>query len=488
MNHVRGCVSPRPEAPETSTVAAVRRGARMLRWGFALLVATPLLLSSSERNAAADVVPKSEPLPEPLTLEDAIRVFRKQGLDLLISDAGVRSAEGAVKIAGASPNPLLSLSGGSAITYSKTPESSANCLLNGAVCTPWIFNVGISDNAALLDYLSGVKGARVRVALNNLASTKMSRADTERNMLFAVKSAYATVVQAALGLKFAKEVAESNVTTLKKFRSRYKLGLINEGDLRRIETQKLEADQALDTAVSQLRQARVALAFLLGVRGAVPDYKIDESALSFKVPAKLDKPSEKELAKLAFDHRPDLLALSYQIDAATATVDLVKKQRIPQIALGLNYAWGGFGGFSTNGPVGPQTLTFSLTIPLPAFYQLDGELKQAKALYDSNSLQRAKVSAQVVSDVSTGLAAFTQTRKLVERMEGPIRDEGGLLESATGALNSTALQYDKGAANLTDYLDALRSYIATKNEYIGDLASYWTAVYQVEQAVGMELR
>ena len=73
-------------------------------------------------------------------------------------------------------------------------------------------------------------------------------------------------------------------------------------------------------------------------------------------------------------------------------------------------------------------------------------------------------------------------------MEGPRRAGGGLLESAKGAFDIVAAQYDKGAASLTDYLDALRTYIATKNEYFGDLASYWTAVYQLEAAVGKELR
>jgi cobalt-zinc-cadmium efflux system outer membrane protein len=73
-------------------------------------------------------------------------------------------------------------------------------------------------------------------------------------------------------------------------------------------------------------------------------------------------------------------------------------------------------------------------------------------------------------------------------MEGPRRDTGGLLESAKGAFDIVATQYDKGAANLTDYLDALRTYISTKNEYFSDLTSYWTAVFQLEAAVGKDLR
>jgi cobalt-zinc-cadmium efflux system outer membrane protein len=38
-----------------------------------------------------------------------------------------------------------------------------------------------------------------------------------------------------------------------------------------------------------------------------------------------------------------------------------------------------------------------------------------------------------------------------------------------------------------DFLDAQRTYIATNIEYLQDLSNYWTAVFQMEQAVGMEL-
>ena len=67
------------------------------------------------------------------------------------------------------------------------------------------------------------------------------------------------------------------------------------------------------------------------------------------------------------------------------------------------------------------------------------------------------------------------------------RDGGGLLQSAKLAFDVTALQYEKGAASLTDYLDALRTYIATRVEYFGDLTNYWTAVFQLEQAISVEV-
>jgi cobalt-zinc-cadmium efflux system outer membrane protein len=188
------------------------------------------------------------------------------------------------------------------------------------------------------------------------------------------------------------------------------------------------------------------------------------------------------LLRAAFDRRPDLIAFGYQKASAEAQIALTKRQRFPDVTLGVNYAWGGFGGLSTNGPLQTPTITFALSAPVPIFYQLQGELRQAEAQYDTNSLQQAKTTAQVVSDVSSGYAAYEGARRMVERMEA-----GGLLQSARTARDITRLQYEKGAASLTDFLDAQRTYIATNVEYFGDLTNYWTAVFQLEEAVGMEL-
>jgi outer membrane protein TolC len=66
--------------------------------------------------------------------------------------------------------------------------------------------------------------------------------------------------------------------------------------------------------------------------------------------------------------------------------------------------------------------------------------------------------------------------------------ENALLASAKKALDITKLQWLAGKANLTDYLDARQAFIQTNVEYIGDLTNYWTAVAELEQAVGTELR
>jgi cobalt-zinc-cadmium efflux system outer membrane protein len=451
----------------------------------ALFVAATGLVAGVAR---ADVVPPATEIPRQLTLDEALRIFRERGLQLLIADATTRSQEGVVLAQGAVPNPVLSTSAGNGLTYSNSGFSKSSCLASGAECSPWVFNVGISDSAAIEDSLSGKRDLRLKVARNALAAAKMSRVDAERTIAFQVKSAYAQVASAVLTYRFAKDVAASNVTVLQKFRDKFRTGAINDGDLARMETQKFESDQAVTSSLQTLRQARVALAFLLGVRGEVPDFDVDTKVLDYATPAGLRDVTDVGLLRKAFDHRPDLIALGYQMTSAQMQVALVKRQKFPDITVGANYAWGGFGGLATNGPIGPQTVTFSLSAPLPVFYQLQGEQRQAEALYDTNALQHAQQTAQVANDVASGFAAFVANRELVERMEGPRRPTGGLFADAKAAWEVTALQYEKGAASLTDYLLALQTYIATKVEYIGDLTNYWTAVYQLEEAVAVDLR
>ena len=254
--------------PRPRSRVPIRRGcARMLVWRLleensamavrigVFVVSVLAVAWSLGGTARADSsVPVAPELPPALSLDDALHIFRTRGLELLIAEANVRSAEGAIKVAGAVPNPVVGASLGYAFTYTSHDPSceyrgpSANPT-NYVSCSDTVWNVGLSDSAALEDTLSGKRDLRLKVARNALASAKMSRTDAERTIAFQVEAAYLGVAQAVLGYKFAKDIAASNTTLLDKFKVRYASGAINDGDLARIETQKSEADQAMDSAV-----------------------------------------------------------------------------------------------------------------------------------------------------------------------------------------------------------------------------------------------
>ncbi len=432
------------------------------------------LASATSLDARADgTVPVATEVPAVVSMTDALNIFRARGLDLLIAEAAVKSAEGDVGVAGAVPNPVANGAYGRVLNYDTTgcDQCSAN-----------YWAVGLSDSAAIEDALSGKRGLRLKVTRNALAAAKLSRADAQRTLEFQVKTAYLQIAQAVLAYRFEKEVVDTNQKTLELFQARYRGGAINEGDLARVETQKLQSDQALDAANEALRQAHIALAFLIGVRGIVPNFEVDTGVLTFGVPPSLAGASEESLLRTAFDRRPDLVAAGYQKASAQASIELAKRQKLPDIALSVNYSQTGTGASAVGGAISPPTIVFGVSAPLPVFYQMQGEVRRAEAAYDTNALNQAKTTAQVVSDVSSGFSAFSTARQLVQRME-----TGGLLQSAKTARDITRLQFEKGAAGLTDLLDAQRAYIATNVEYIQDVTNYWTAVFQLEQAVGMEL-
>jgi cobalt-zinc-cadmium efflux system outer membrane protein len=444
---------------------------------------------------AEGAVPEGSALPASLSLDDALKAFRSHGLDLLIADAQVRSAEGAKTAAGAVLNPIVNLGYGRVLNYNTSAACSSPVsanLMTGALnyqsasgCSANQWTAGLSDNAAIEDIVSGKRGLRQDVAEAALKATKMGRADAERTIAFQVKSAYFQVVLASQQVDFAKEIAGTSNQSYQLMKLRYDKGAINEGDFAVLETAKLEADQSYDSALQNLRAARVGLGYLLGVRGHIPDFTVDRDTTKFSDPPKLASATQDALVKDAFTHRPDLVALDFQRQRADAAIALAKRNVVPDISLSAQYTQTGTSG---DNAIQPPTLSFGITSGLPVFYQQQGEVRQAEADFDVQSLTKAKTQAQIVSDVETAYAGFVTARSLVRRMEGAEVNGRGLLDRAKRARDVQKTRFDKGAASLVEYLDAQRTYIAVNVEYLTDLTNYWTAVAQLEQATGLELK
>jgi cobalt-zinc-cadmium efflux system outer membrane protein len=170
------------------------------------------------------------------------------------------------------------------------------------------------------------------------------------------------------------------------------------------------------------------------------------------------------------------------MERAGAAVRLAKRLRFPDLSLQIGFNMAAVGGGTNSGSTVPPTMDIGVGGTLPIFYQQQGEIQVAEADQRTQELQRTKLEAQVTSDVEAAWTNVQASRQLVERMERR------LLDRANRARELVEIQYQKGAASLLELLDAQRQWIATHVEYLQDLAGYWTAVYQLEQAVGRELR
>ncbi len=309
-----------------------------------------------------------------------------------------------------------------------------------------------------------------------LAAARLGRADALRTLELQVKQIYYQAVAAGEALELAHETAESTTHTFDLNQIRYKSGAISEVDLSRTETAKLEAEQMVDAATLALRTAKVQLAFLLGQRHLFNDFAVDASQLRSATPV-LQNTSVATLVERAMETRPDLRAQESQRTRAAQSVALAHRQRFPDFGLGVQYSEQGTGGNA----ISPPTLEISLTGTLPLFYQQQGEIKKAEADARTQDAQAAKLRAQVVADVENAYAGYQTAQHQVQRMEGR------LLDRAQRARQLVELQYQKGAASLLEYLDAQRTYVAVKGEYIQNLTAYWNAIFQIESATATQV-
>jgi cobalt-zinc-cadmium efflux system outer membrane protein len=438
--------------------------------------------TASAETANNPAVPQPVQLPHTLRLESALQIFRERGLDLLIADAAVESAQGDLRIARGFTNPALTLGYGRSIAKRLgDPEADPPTANAWVIQKDPLLAAGLSDQAGLQAIIFGKRGLRVDVAQAALGAARLARVDAQRTLESLLKQQFLLTLIARDTFQFTKEVQAASTRMLELTQTRYGAGAISEADLARIRTAKLESDQAVDVAFQNYKLAHLGLAFLLGVRTAVPDFEVEEpNLLRYVLPPALSEASREGLLKDALQQRPDLRAYQFQQQRSASSVALAKRLRIPEIALGLTYTQQG----TIEGQaVSPPTLTLSLSAPLPIFYQQQGDIQKAEADYRTQALQYAKIQAQVVTDVESAHAAFLSSEQLVKRME-----TGGLLESARRARELVSIQYQKGAASLLDFLDAQRTYIGIRVEYLQDLTLYWTAVFKLEQAVGVKLQ
>lgn len=423
------------------------------------------------RPARADEPAEPPPIPSPLSLDVALQRMEERGFDLLTADAAVRSAEGDRQIAGAFPNPALSGAGGHTFHYDPN-----QCQTSGCSATLW--GGGISDQGLIADLFIGKRRLRTQVADAALDAARLERKDALRTLRALVEQTWVQTVVAGALVRTAQEAADASAKTADLVNLRWHAGDVSEADAARADTAKLELDQAVDAAKQQLAQSKSSLAFLLGDRSGRVDFDVAPQLPACVAPPDLAGVTPEELVARARTQRQDLAAANAALASADAGVALAERSRIPDIALSGTYSQEGTG----NEALQPPTASLGVTLPIPVFYQGGGEVEKAKANLDAQRIARARVDAQLASDVAQSWAAWQSAQSRVNRMESTT------LARAKRALDLVDYQYRRGAASLLELLDAQRTFVSTQAEYQQNVGDWWLSLYQLEAATGGEPR
>jgi cobalt-zinc-cadmium efflux system outer membrane protein len=428
-------------------------------------VTTAAPASASPPVADANAPPADAPsAQQALSLTDAVAIARSRGFEVLLSSASVAAAEADVRTAGQPPNPELTVG----------PSRRVDCF-SGNCPSAWGAFATLSDQGLIEGAITRKRRLREDVAKRALEAARYGRENAERVIVAQAKIQYIQVAAAQARVELSRIVAASLQQSVAVNRVRYPR-VIDEGQLARVEQEAMRAQQEVDLAIRQVRQEQIDLSVLLGGTGPIPEILVDRKVLDFRVPDALTTIDKNALLTFAMENRADRKQAVAQVAQNEASVALAKRSRFPDVSLLLQYQQLGSGDSAAQ----PPTVSVGVGLPLPLFYQQQGEISRAEADRQGALVARRRLEGLVVADLEASINTFVTARRVVERYES------ALLERAKRARDITQVQYDAGSATLTDLLDSQRSWVQVNSGYLAELVNYWTSVFLLEQAVGKE--
>ena len=414
-----------------------------------------LAASVMETGSVASSAAASPAIPTlRLTLDEAVSLFLRQNLDLLMAKYGVESSKGRQVTARLFPNPVASMGLVSSPVQGRTLGNSGQ----------------ITSQIQQLFELAGKRGYRIESTAFETQSAEASFEDAVRQLGFLVKDGYYRIQLARRRLVLAEENRDRFSRILEVNAIRFKKGYIAEVDLIRIRLQFIDFHSQVIQAIQEAESARSDLRQLLRLSPATQLELMTE--LEYK---RLD-PDILRLRSIASETRPDVRAKRHAFSQREAELSLARAYRIPDVTVGAGYAVQG-----ANGPDNSNQMAFSLGVPLPLFNRNQGGIMEAEAALRTADADLGKTLNQVENQVDVAYRNLIESRRLVEAYLG------GVLDDARSTFTISERAYERGGVTLIDLLDAARTSRTIQQSYIEALFNYQRNVIQLESAVGQEI-
>jgi len=330
----------------------------------------------------------------------------------------------------------------------------------------------ISPGVSYLFERRGKRGLRYEAAKQGTAIGAAQQSDSERTLIFNLRSAFVGVLQAKAVLHLAQDNLGYYDKVLKISRDRYEAGDIAQIDLDRLELQRLQYESDVQTALVNLRTTKINLLAMLNDRRPVESYDVDgpfdftESLLA------LD-----DYRKQALDTRPDLRAAVLSVQQAETNYKLAEADGSTDPTVSVWYTHNG----SYNNPDALNTIGASVSIPLRIFDTNQGEKLRTKIDIKRNQKLREAAETQVYSDVDSAYAVLNSNITLLK----PYRTH--YLEQAVRVRDTILFSYQHGGASLLDFLNAESDYRTVQLSYVNLVGAYLTAAAQMNMSVGREV-
>ena len=299
-----------------------------------------------------------------------------------------------------------------------------------------------------------------------------NHADLERTLIFNLRSAFVSTLQAKAVLQLAKENLAYYDRVLDISRNRFNAGDIAQVDLDRLELQRVQYESDLQAATENLETAKIQLLTLLNDR--TPNEQFDVVG-PFDFNDQL-LPRD-EVRKIALDTRPDLKAAGEAIDKSQTDHKLAIANGSTDPTFSAWYTHNS----SNNNPFGINTLGVSVSVPLRIFDRNQGEKLRTQLDITRNQRLRDAAEATVLSDVDSGYATLESELILLRPYKAKY------LQQSVRVRDTILFSYQHGGTSLLDFLNAEAEYRSVQLNYLNLVGSYLMAAAQLNQAVGREV-
>ena len=299
-----------------------------------------------------------------------------------------------------------------------------------------------------------------------------THADLERTLLFNLRSAFVSTMQAKAVLQLARDDLDYYDHLLKISRDRFQAGDIAQIDLDRLELQRVQYESDVQTADVNLRTAKIQLLTLLNDRTPIEQFDV---AGTFDFNDELI--SRDEFRKIALDTRPDLKAAVESVDKAQTDHKLAVSNGSTDPTFAVWYTHNA----SVNNPFATNTLGVSVSVPLRVFDRNQGEKLRTQIDITRNERLRDATEAGVLSDVDSGYATMASNLALLRPYKAKY------LQQSVRVRDTILFSYQNGGASLLDFLNAQSEYRSVQLNYVNLVGSYLTAAAQLNMAVGREV-
>lgn len=406
----------------------------------------------------------------PLDMDRAVAIALERNRDVIAARLEIRAAELDKIAAEVYPNPVLSYSLGNIALGEGNPGNAQNGAPERPGWSQTVHTVAVSE---IIDIWSK-RGAHMNAADRGIEEKRFEVADALREIVHAVRSAFADVTREQSERQLSHDMRDRYAETVRLSRARFNAGEISEAEFRKIELEGLKYETDVVDADSEYDLARQNLAALLGLESAgdLPEALVSEQPTDAALPLQA-------LVERALVNRPDARAIERARALAQASLTSARRDALPDISLGVSYTHSAFLASGDN----PNTLGFNVSLPLPLFDRNQANIGRAELDIRRAVNNAERIRIVIRHEVGEASRRLERAKTLLATFEA-----GGMLDRADNSLRVAEKSYKAGAISLLELLEAQRTFLGTRAEYLKAQYDHRQARIDLSHAVGSDLK